>query len=234
MPPTTVIVIAARDEAQRIPATLAALAEAFPGAPIVVGDDGSRDDTVNLARAAGATVCSTGRRRGKGAAATLAARHALELGGESAVYVLCDADLGRSAATLVALAEAVRTGDASVAVASFARRRGGGFGIALGFARWALHRRTGLRLSSPMSGQRALGGGALRAVLPFAPRFGMELAMGIDASQAGLPITELELELEHRATGRDRRGFRHRGRQLGDLLAVYLVHGRGGGHRLRQ
>ena len=34
-------------------------------------------------------------------------------------------------------AEAVRRGDADVAVAAFAQRVGGGFGLAVGFARWA-------------------------------------------------------------------------------------------------
>jgi UDP-GlcNAc:undecaprenyl-phosphate/decaprenyl-phosphate GlcNAc-1-phosphate transferase len=36
--------------------------------------------------------------------------------------------------------------------------------------------------------------------------------------QAGLRVNELELPLGHRATGRDARGFAHRGRQLVDAL----------------
>jgi hypothetical protein len=35
-------------------------------------------------------------------------------------------------------------------------------------------------------------------------------------------VRELELPLAHRATGRSWRGFRHRGRQLADFLAVYV------------
>ena len=41
--------------------------------------------------------------------------------------------------------------------------------------------------------------------------------MTIDAVRAGLRVVEVELDLEHRATGRDVRGFLHRGRQLLDL-----------------
>src|ERR1035437_6501283 len=52
----TFIVVAALDEAERIGATLAALALAFPGAPVWVADDCSSDATPELARAAGATV----------------------------------------------------------------------------------------------------------------------------------------------------------------------------------
>jgi hypothetical protein len=42
--------------------------------------------------------------------------------------------------------------------------------------------------------------------------------MTIDAARAGLEIEEVELDLGHRATGRDARGFAHRGRQLADAL----------------
>jgi hypothetical protein len=37
-----------------------------------------------------------------------------------------------------------------------------------------------------------------------------------------LRLTEVELDLEHRATGRTAPGFRHRARQLRDFLRVYL------------
>jgi hypothetical protein len=40
--------------------------------------------------------------------------------------------------------------------------------------------------------------------------------MTIDAVCAGVHVEEIPLELEHRATGRDARGFLHRGRQLLD------------------
>ena len=79
-----------------------------------------------------------------------------------------------------------------------------------------------MALEAPISGQRALRGDMLRALLPFAPRFGMETAMNIDAARAGYRIVEVELDLEHRATGRTPSGFFHRFRQLGDFAAVYL------------
>jgi hypothetical protein len=56
------------------------------------------------------------------------------------------------------------------------------------------------------------------AVFPLAPGFGVETRMTIDAVRAGLPVEEVELDLEHRATGRDVRGYLHRARQLVDAL----------------
>jgi glycosyltransferase involved in cell wall biosynthesis len=221
MSPPTIVIITARDEADRIGATLDAVERAFPGAPVVVGDDGSADATAAVARARGADVVGAGRPLGKGGTATLAARRALELGSPATVYVLCDGDLGDSALALVGLERAVHAG-ADLAVAAFARREGGGFGVALGFAGWAIRSLGGPRMRAPISGQRALSAAALRHVLPFAPRFGMEIGMTIDAERGGFEIVEVELALAHRATGRDWRGFVHRGRQLADFAVVYL------------
>ncbi len=217
----TIVIITARDEADRLGATLDAVARAFPGAAVVVGDDGSRDATPAVARARAAEVVGPARPLGKGATATLAARRALELGSPDTVYVFCDGDLAATALELAGLARPIRDGGADLAVAAFARRAGGGFGLALGFAGWAIRRRGGPALRAPISGQRALSDAALRRVLPFAPRFGMEVGMTIDAARAGLRIVEVELPLAHRATGRDWRGFLHRARQLADFLAVY-------------
>jgi glycosyltransferase involved in cell wall biosynthesis len=224
MTPATVVIVTARNEADRLPATLASLREAFPDARILVADDASQDGTSEVATAAGAEAVRAPRRLGKGGAATLAAQRLLPLAGEPEppVVLLCDGDLAGSAATLVPLVETVRRGDADLAVAAFARRVGGGFGLALGFARWAIRRRCGLLCDAPISGQRALRAELLPAIVPFAPRFGMEVGMTIDAVRAGYRVVEVELDLAHRATGRSLRGFVHRARQLLDFIAVYV------------
>lgn len=213
------VIVTARDEAARLGSTLAALAAAFPSARLWVADDGSRDATAAVARAAGACVVSGVGRVGKGGAATAAARRVLDAPGE--VVLLCDADLGATAARLDALCATVRDGQADLAVGVFAQRIGGGLGLAVGFAAWAVRRRCGLTTAAPISGQRALRRDTLRALLPFAPRFGMEMGMTIDAVRAGCRVLEVQLELQHRGTGRTLAGFRHRGLQLVDFLLVY-------------
>jgi len=219
--PTTVIV-AARDEAERILATLAGIALALPGARVWVADDGSLDATAELARGAGARVVRSERPIGKGGTMSAAARAVLaecapaETG--TGVIVLCDGDLGSSAARLAPLERAVASGAADLAVAALARRQGGGLGITVGFARRVIRRRCGLDMRAPLSGQRALRAEQLARLLPFAPGFGMELGMTIDAVAAGMSVAEIELELEHRAHGRTPAGFAHRGRQLLDIL----------------
>lgn len=222
MPPEIAIVVSAHNEADRLGDTLAALREAFPGARVIVADDHSTDATPQVATAAGAELVRAPRHIGKGGTNTLAVRRLLEQAGNAPTLVLCDGDLGVSARELPRLVEALDRGDGDLAVASFARRVGGGFGFALGFSRWAIRRRTGLEPEAPISGQRALRPELVPAVLPFAPGFGMETAMTIDAHRAGFRLVEVELPLEHRATGRTAAGFMHRFRQLLSFARVYF------------
>ena len=219
----TLVIVAARNEADRIGATVAALRAALPGAEIWVADDGSTDSTAEVALGAGARVVSRGKPHGKGGNMTAAATAALDGIPEDArgIALVCDGDLGESAAALTGLVAAVREGHCDLAVAAFRRRVGGGFGVALRFARWAIRSRCGYDATAPISGQRAMRLEVLRAVLPFAAGYGMEVGMTIDAVRRGYRVTEVELDLEHRATGRTLGGFVHRGAQLRDFARVW-------------
>jgi len=214
-------IVAARNEADRVGETVAALRATFPEAAVWVADDASTDGTAELALAAGAQVVSRGRPHGKGANVAAAAEAALSAEPAPRLVLLCDGDLGASAARLAPLVAAVERGECDLAVAAFSRRVGGGFGLALGFAHWAIRRLSGAETEAPISGQRALRVDALRATLPFAAGFGMEIGMTVDAVRAGYRLREYELDLEHRATGRTFSGFLHRGAQLRDFVRAY-------------
>lgn len=215
------VIVTAWNEADRLAETLRALKSAFPGERILVADDASTDATPRVAEQERAELVRAPRRLGKGGVANLAVDRLRE-GGPLPALVLCDGDLGASAAQLPALTAALGE-NAQLAVAVFARRVGGGFGVALGFARWAIRGRTGLEPAAPISGQRALTAECAEAVTPFAPGFGMEIGMTIDAHRAGMRLTEVELDLEHRSTGKTAPGFLHRARQLRDFLRVYAA-----------
>jgi glycosyltransferase involved in cell wall biosynthesis len=216
------VIVAARNEADRIGATLAALRAALPGAALWVADDASTDGTAEAAMAAAAQVVSRGRPHGKGANVSAAAEAALSGEPTPGLVLLCDGDLGASAAKLVPLVEAVERGECDLAVAAFSRRLGGGFGLALGFARWAIRRHCGFEATAPISGQRAMRVGVLSATLPFARGYGMEVGMTIDAVRAGYELREYRLDLSHRTTGRSLGGFAHRARQLVDFTRAYV------------
>ena len=201
------VLVAARDEADRIGDTIADLRADFPDAEIVVVDSCSADGTAERAEDAGAVVVRLGR-TGKGEALSAGERAAA-----AGPLLLCDADLQGS---VKPLAER----EADLVVAAFARRTGGGFGIAKRVAREVIRLRTGFAVREPLSGQRHLTERARAAVFPLAPGFGCEVRMTIDALRAGLTVEEIELDLGHRETGRDVSGFAHRGRQLLDALVA--------------
>lgn len=195
------ILVAARDEGERIAETVAALRAQFPHAEVVVADDGSRDDTAAQAEAAGARVLRLPR-LGKGEALTAAEREA-----PPGALLLVDADLHGELGALL-------EGEGDLRIAAFSRRVGGGFGLAKGVAGQLVRIGTGRHLCEPLSGQRLLSEHARQVCFPLARGFGCELRMTVDALRAGLDVCERPLALAHRPTGRDLGGFLHRGRQL--------------------
>ena len=159
------VIVAARNEADRVGETVAALRGAFPDAAIWVADDASEDGTAELALAAGAQVVSRGKPHGKGANVTAAAEAALGVEPAPALFLLCDGDLGASAARLTPLVEAVERESATLrwppSRAASAAASGSRSASPPGDARLC-----DAETEAPISGQRALRAEALRARPP--------------------------------------------------------------------
>ena len=113
--------------------------------------------------------------------------------------LLVDADLEGDLTKLAAA-------DGDLAIAVFADRQGGGFGLAKQAGRALVRALSGFTPREPLSGQRLLSQAAREACFPLAAGFGCEVRMTVDAARAGLRVSELELPLRHRATGRLYRG----------------------------
>jgi hypothetical protein len=227
MPPGDVaVIIPAKNEADRIGATVTAAIGLAGVDLVVVVDDGSADDTADRAASAGAHVVRHARNRGKGAA--------METGGEAVRLIesgeladagsaprhllFLDADLGASAAGAGPLVEPVRSGTADMTIAVFSSRaRLGGFGFVTSTSGAGIERATGWRPAQPLNGQRCLTRAAFAAALPLAPGWGVETGMTIDLWRKGMRITEVGVALSHRATGTDWRSQLHRLRQLRDV-----------------
>jgi hypothetical protein len=222
------VVIPARNEADRIQATVTA-ASGLPGvAVVIVVDDGSGDATGAAARRAGAIVMRNPGNQGKGAA--------LETGA-AAVHVLdqredrerprhllfLDADLGATAAQAGPLMEPVLAGTADMTIAVFAATiKLGGHGLVVGLAGAGIQRATGWRPAQPLNGQRCLTRAAFEAARPLASGWGVETALTIDLLRKGLRVSEVEVELAHRATGRGMGAQLHRAHQLADVARVLI------------
>jgi glycosyltransferase involved in cell wall biosynthesis len=235
MPPGDLaIIIPAKNEADRVGATVRA-ASTLGGADIVVVvDDGSTDQTAAVAAAAGAHVVRHARNRGKAAAMETGAEAVslIESGAAGPVVtgsgprhlLFLDADLAGSAAAAGPLAEPVRAGAADMTIAVFTTRvRKGGFGIVTTTSGAGIERATGWRPAQPLNGQRCLTRAAFTAALPLASGWGAETGMTIDLLRKGLRISEVEVPLAHRATGNDWRAQVHRVRQLADVTRALAV-----------
>ncbi|MFI6505011.1 glycosyltransferase family 2 protein [Nonomuraea typhae] len=219
MTPDTAVVIPARNEADRIGATVKAALD-LPGVDlVVVVDDGSTDQTGRVARAAGARVVRHSRNRGKAAAMETGSEAVRLLDGDTPRHLLfLDADLGDSARTAAALVEPVRAGKADMAIAVFATRvKLGGHGIVVRVARDGIRRATGFEAAQPLNGQRCLTRAAFEAARPLAHGFGVETGLTIDLLRKGFRVCEVEVEMVHRATGNDWRAQLHRAKQLRDV-----------------
>jgi len=164
MPPSgdVAIVIPAKNESDRIQATVKAAA-GLPGADmLIVVDDGSADDTGFVAENAGAIVLRHARSRGKGAALETGAEAVglLERSEERELprhLLFLDADLAESAAHAAPLVQPVRDGQADMTIAVFSERvRAGGHGFVVALSGSGIRRATGWRPAQPLNWQRCL------------------------------------------------------------------------------
>ena len=225
-----IALVPAYQEAERVGDTVRALRKLPEIAEVLVVDDGSTDDTPARAIEAGAHCLALRDNRGKGGAlnaglAALVTRVGERVTPRPQVLLLADADLAASAERLGELLHPVLDGEADLAVADLPAQEGaGGFGLAMGLGRWGIERATGRRMREPLSGQRALRWELIEdGVLgPFAPGFGVEVAMTIQALAAGLRVVEVEIDLRHAATGKDLAGIRHRAVQAGAIAGVLV------------
>ena len=222
-PGDVAVVIAARNEADRIAATVAAAAGLAGVGLVVVVDDGSQDATAAVAQRAGAAVMRHPANRGKGAA--------METGAEAVRLVdqrehrdrprdllFLDADLADTAAQAGPLMDPVTAGTADMTIAVFAATvKLGGHGLVVGLSGAGIRRATGWQPRQPLNGQRCLTRAAFEAARPLARGWGVETALTIDLLRQGLRITEVEVELAHRATGTGLRAQLHRAHQLTDV-----------------
>jgi len=213
---TVVAVVPAKDREDSVAATVTALRKLPAIHRVLVVDDGSSDGTASAARAAGASVLKLGRNVGKGAA--VLAGVAAEPGAD--VFLLIDADLADTASVADTLLAPVLADKADLTIAVLPPAAGrGGFGTVKKLAARGIAMAGGPTTRAPLSGQRAVRAPLLRD-LQDAQRFGLEVALTIDASRSGARILEVAAPMEHRHTGRSLAGFRHRFVQGLDILAA--------------
>jgi glycosyltransferase involved in cell wall biosynthesis len=216
------VVIPAKDESRRIAATVRA-AKAIPHVDLVlVVDDGSLDNTQDVARDAGAVVVRHSHNRGKAAAmetgaAVIAMRDAPARPPRLLLFI--DGDLAETAVNTAPLVTPVLEGRADMTIALLPPQAGaGGRGVVVGAARRAIASMTGWMPTQPLSGMRCLTREAFEAATPLARGWGVETGLTIDLVRLGYVALEVPCDLRHRPSGTDLRGQLHRAAQYRDVV----------------
>jgi Glycosyl transferase family 2 len=225
-------IIAAKDEAVRISATIGAVTRIDGVDLVIVVDDGSSDATARVAGESGAVVISHRRNRGKAAAMATGAAAASDLdrcdppvSGRARQLLFIDADLGASAANTAVLVAPVASGQADMTIAVLPPQEtsGGGHGFVVRLARKGTERLAGWTPAQPLSGMRCLSREAFEVASPLARGWGVEVGLTIDVLGAGLRVLEVPCDLQHRVSGSDWSGQIHRAKQFRDVWLALVV-----------
>lgn len=234
LPDRVAAVVPAKDEADRLGATLQALAQISLIDLVVVVDDGSSDETLRVANLAGVQTVRHQANRGKAQAMTSGAEAVALLEAEEGgtyqtdnprALLFVDADLQESAVNLDRLCVPVVAGEADMAIATLPPQKsaGGGFGFVVRLARDGIAQLGGRTMAQPLSGMRCISREAFEAVLPLAPGWGVEVGLTVDVLRNQGRVVEVPVELHHRVTGRGLRAQLHRLRQYRDVAAALKV-----------
>lgn len=194
------VLIPCLDEALTVARVIQDFRRELPGAAIYVYDNGSRDGTAELARAAGAVVRQAPR-RGKGHVVRAMFREV-----EADVYVLVDGDDTYPAEAAPALLAALAEGAHDMAVGvrlegsepgAFRLLHRAGNRLVAGLIAWLF----AARLTDVLSGYRACSREFAKSVPLFSAGFEIETEMTLQALSKGFSVHEVPIRYRARPPG---------------------------------
>ena len=223
-PGAVAVVVPAFRAGARIADVIERVRRASPGATVLVVDDGSDDDTVARALAAGAAVASHETNQGKGRALATGLDAALALEGMSFAVTL-DADGQHAPEAIPALLAPILAGSADLVVG--ARRLGAGaMPASRRLSNWLsstlVSRALGVRVPDSQSGFRAMSRAVAATVRPGGRRYEFETEFLFQAAQHGFRIAAVDIPTVYEGAASHFRYFADTLR----LAGVFLRHWR--------
>ena len=221
MNPYISIIIPAYNEENKIKDTLENIKDIETINEIIVVDDGSSDKTTEIAskvKSEKIKVFTLDRNKGKGFALNYGLKIAMK---NSDIIGFLDGDLGTSSREVEKLITPIINDEADVIIAKFPpAKKKGGLGFVKGLAKQSVLDMTGEELDATLSGQRLFKKEVLEQFeeIPFG--YGVEVGMTIDILKKGYKIKEVLVNMTHSETGRDLKGFIHRGKQYYHIKKV--------------
>jgi glycosyltransferase involved in cell wall biosynthesis len=213
------IIIPAYNEENKIKDTLENIKNIDSISEIIVVDDGSSDKTFEIAKSVESEkikIFKLDKNKGKGFALNYGLKKV-----NSNIIGFLDADLGNSSSEVSKLITPILNDEADVVIAKFPpAKKKGGLGFVKGLAKQSVLDMTGKELDSTLSGQRIFKREVLEKFdeIPFG--YGVEVGMTIDILKYGYRVKEVLVNMTHNETGRDLKGFIHRGKQYYHIKKV--------------
>ncbi|MBC5996064.1 glycosyltransferase family 2 protein [Romboutsia ilealis] len=221
MNPYISMIIPAYNEEVKIKDTLESIKGIKEINEIIVVDDGSTDKTTKIASEVNSekiVVLKLDKNRGKGYALNYGLKIAMK---NADIIGFLDADLGRSANDVKKLINPILNDEADVVIAKFPpAKKKGGLGFVKGLAKDSVFEMTGVELDATLSGQRLFKKEVLEKFKEIPFGYGVEVGMTIDILKNGYKIKEVLVNMTHNETGRDLKGFIHRGKQYYHIKRV--------------
>lgn len=221
MNPYISIIIPAYNEEGKIKDTLEGIKDIAEINEVIVVDDGSSDKTSEVAsklKDDKIKVFTLDKNRGKGYALNYGLKIAMK---NADIIGFLDGDLGSSSSEVKKLITPILNNEADVIIAKFPpAKKKGGLGFVKGLAKESVLEMTGKELDATLSGQRIFKKEVLEKFneIPFG--YGVEVGMTIDILKYGYTIKEVLVNMTHSETGRDLKGFIHRGKQFYHIKKV--------------
>ncbi|MDR7856158.1 glycosyltransferase family 2 protein [Tissierella sp.] len=190
---------------------------------IVVVNDGSSDNTLDVVNKLNVKVIDLGKNFGKGFAMKTAIDNL-----DYDIIMFIDGDLGESSIQAESLILPIINGDADVSIAKFSKRSDmtntkGGFGIVTKFSKKGVYFFTKQEIDSSLSGQRVYKREVIDKINYIPDKFGIEVAMTIQTLNNGFSIIEVPVSMNHRYSQRNLKGWIHRGKQFYDILKTFVI-----------
>lgn len=178
---------------------------------VVVIDDGSSDNTAELAKAAGARVVRHGGQQGAGAATRSGFMAALDMGAD--VLVMLDGDGQHDPQDLPAILEPILTSRADIVIGSrflnpgYVVPRYRKFGIDV--ITFLFNMGSKVKVSDSQSGYRAYSRQAVKSLIPTEPGFSFSIQTLVEARSRGLRIAEAPVSCIYHEFGSTRNPVLH-------------------------
>lgn len=216
-------VIPAYNEGDIIASTIEGLKKIKSIDEILVIDDGSTDNTLEVIRNLNVSIIALPNNMGKG----FAMKKAIEE--KTYDYIaFVDGDLGATSIEIEKLILPVILGQVDFTIAKFPDSKKvtntkGGFGFVKGLAKKGVYYFTKKEINTSLSGQRVYKKEVMDTIKYIPTNYGIEIAMTIQALNNGFAFKEIPVEMTHKYSDRSLRGFMHRGKQFLHILKTLII-----------